>query len=290
MKFHLEANPNTNHLIMKKLQANKIPQIFFSVLFVLMFTSIFGQSIPTRPSPPRLVNDFANILSEKEVRALETKLVRFNDTTSNQITIITVKSLGDYTPSMFATEIGLQWKVGQKGFDNGIVLLVKPKMSSSDRGKAFIAVGYGLEPAIPDAISKRIVDNEMIPYFKQGDYYGGINQATNVLMKFAAGEISADGYGKKSETPAIFSLFPFIIIFIIILLIRRGGGKSHGIGGRSSGSSLWTALLLGSMMSNSSGSGSWGSFSGGSSGFGGGGGFGGFGGGSFGGGGAGGSW
>ncbi len=192
---------------------------------------------------------------------------------------------------MLAYEIGEKWKVGQKGFDNGIVLLVKPKLSASDRGKAYIAVGYGLEPVIPDAIAKRIVDNEMIPYFKQNDYYGGINQATNVLMKFAAGEISKDGYGKKHETPAVFSLLPFIIIFIIIIMIRRSGG-SQNIGGRSSNNSLWTALLIGSMMNNSSHSGSWGGFSGGSGGFGGGGGggFGGFGGGSFGGGGAGGSW
>jgi len=275
---------------MKQLQVNIIFKAIYSIIFLLMFTSMFGQSIPQQPSPPRLVNDFAKILSPNEIRALETKLVRFNDTTSNQITIVTVKTLGDYTPSMFAFEIGEKWKVGQKGFDNGIVLLVKPKLSSTDRGKAYIAVGYGLEPVIPDAIAKRIVDNEMIPYFKQGDYYGGINQATNVLMKFAAGEISADGYNKKTDAPAIFSLLPFIIILIIIIMIRKSGGKSHGIGGRSSNSSLWTALMLGSMMNSGSNSGSWGSFSGGSSGFGGGGGFGGFGGGSFGGGGAGGSW
>ena len=276
---------------MKQLHVNILFKTSYTIIFLLMVTSIFGQSIPQRPIPPKLVNDFAKILSKKEIKALETKLVRFNDTTSNQITIVTVTTLGDYTPSMFAYEIGEKWQVGQKGFDNGIVLLVKPKMSSNDRGKAYIAVGYGLEPAIPDAIAKRIVDNEMIPFFKQDDYYGGINQATNVLMKFAAGEISADGYAKKTETPALFSLIPFIIIFIIILLIKRGGGRSHGIGGRSSNSSLWTALMLGSMMNSGSHSGSWGNFSGGSSGFGGGGGgFGGFGGGSFGGGGAGGSW
>jgi len=276
---------------MKKLQANKLRQIIYSVLFVLMSMSTNGQSIPEKQSPPRLVNDFANILSPNEIRALETKLVDFNDTTSNQITIVTVKSLGDYTPAMFATEIGLKWKVGQKGFDNGIVLLVKSKQGSKDRGRAYIAVGYGLEPVIPDAIAKRIVDNEMIPYFKQGNYYGGINQATDVLMKFAAGEINADGYGRRTASNGIFSILPFIIIIIIIIMIRKGNGGSHGIGGRSSNSSLWTALMIGSMMNSGSHSGSWGGFSGGSGGFGGGGGgFGGFGGGSFGGGGAGGSW
>lgn len=273
-----------------KTQKN-ILKIIFSVAFVLLLTNVFGQSVPNRPTPPRLVNDFANIFTKQEVNALEKKLVRFNDTTSNQITIITVKSLGDYTPSMFAYEVGEKWKVGQKGFDNGIVLLIKPKMSAKDRGKAYIAVGYGLEPVIPDAIAKRIVDNEMIPYFKQNQYYQGVNNATNVLMQFAAGEINAKNYGAKKNNSALLSLLPFIIIFIVILLMKNTGGRSHGIGGRSSNSSLWTALLLGSMMNNSSHSGSWGGFSGGSSGFGGGGGgFGGFGGGSFGGGGAGGSW
>ena len=293
-KFPSAVSNPSQQQTMKQLQNYSILRIIYSVLFVLMFTNVFGQSVPERPSPPRLVNDFANILSPKQIRALETKLIHFNDTTSNQITVVIVKSLGDYTPSMFAYEIGEKWKVGQKGFDNGIVLLVKPKLTSSDRGRSYIAVGYGLEPAIPDAIAKRIVDNEMIPYFKQNDYYGGINQATDVLMKFAAGEISADGYGKKTETPAVFSLLPFIIILIIIIMIRKSGGKSHGIGGRSSNNSLWTALMIGSMMNSGSHSGSWGSFSGGGSGSGfgggGGGGFGGFGGGSFGGGGAGGSW
>ena len=103
---------------MKKLQANKLRQIIYSVLFVLMFTSVFGQSIPEKQNPPKLVNDFANILSQKEIKALESKLVRFNDTTSNQITIVTVKSLGGSTPAMFATEIGLKWKVGQKGWQS----------------------------------------------------------------------------------------------------------------------------------------------------------------------------
>lgn len=268
----------------------KITTTAFLILFVLMFTNAFGQSIPDRPSPPRLVNDFAKILTLQERNALEQKLVRFNDTTSNQITIVTVKSLDGHSPSMFAFGIGEKWKVGQKEFDNGIVLLVKPKLTSRDRGRAYIAVGYGLEPAIPDAIAKRIVENEMMPYFKRGNYYTGIDKATSVLMDLASGEISADGYNKQTKTSGIFPFLPFIFIIIIILIIRGSRGRSQSIG--HSNTSLWTALMLGSMMGGSSHSGSWGSFSGGGSGFGGGGGggFGGFGGGSFGGGGAGGSW
>jgi uncharacterized protein len=188
---------------------------------------------------------------------------------------------------MFAFEIGEKWQVGQKKFDNGIVIVIKPRISSVDKGEAYIAVGYGLEPAIPDAITKRIVEQEMIPYFRRDNYYQGINNGTSVLMQFAAGEISSDEYKNQTKTSDLLSLLPIIVIIIVVLLMRSNRGRSHTMG---SNASLWTALWLGSMIgSGRSGSGSWGNFSGGSSGFGGGG-FGGFGGGSFGGGGAGGSW
>lgn len=257
------------------------------ILFLTIHAAIFGQDIPPRPQPPRLVNDFANILNPQEEQALESKLVHFNDTTSNQITVVTVNSLNGYDPASYAYEIGEQWKVGQKKFNNGVVVLVKPKHNTRDRGQAFIAVGYGLEPAIPDAIAKRIVEHEMIPQFRDNHYYKGINEATSVLMKLAAGEISAEGYRKQTSTPAIFSVIPFIIIILVFILIRVTQRRSYGMG-RSS-LPFWTALWLGSTMGRS-GHGSWNGFSGGGSGFGGGGGFGGFGGGSFGGGGAGGSW
>ncbi len=262
---------------------------FIYPLFVLLFIStVRAQDIPPRPQPPRLVNDFADILSPQQEQSLETKLRRFNDTTSNQITIVTVKSLNGYDPASFAYEIGEKWKVGQKKFDNGVVVLVKPKTSDRERGKAYIAVGYGLEPVIPDAIAKRIVDREMIPAFKNKNYYRGLNNATNILMQLASGEISAKSYNKQTGSKGLFSLIPFFAILIIIILIRSTGNRSSGMGRRGTGG-LWTGLWLGSMMGGSH-SGSWGGFSGGGSGFGGGGGFGGFGGGSFGGGGAGGSW
>ena len=267
----------------------QISSLLILFLTTTIFSNVFGQSIPDRLVPPRLVNDFAKILTPKENRALEKKLVRFNDTTSNQITVVIVNSLDGYTPFSFATEIGLEWKVGRKEFDNGIVVLVKPK-TKTEKGEVYIAVGYGLEPAIPDAITKRIIDNEMIPSFRQDDYFGGINKATTVLMKLASGEISSKDYQNRSGGKGLVSLLPFIVIIIIIIIIRGSRGRSQSIGSGSS-SSLWTALLLGSMLGGrGSNSGSWGNFSGGGSGFGGGGGFGGFGGGSFGGGGAGGSW
>lgn len=262
-----------------------------SILFMLITFSLnLLADIPPRPDPPRLVNDLANILSPKQEEALEYKLRYFNDTTSNQIVVLTVKSIGDDDPAFYAFEVGEKWKVGQKEFDNGIVILVKPKYGNSDRGKAYIAIGYGLEPAIPDAIAKRIMENEMIPRFRDNNYFQGINNATDVLMAMASGEISAEGYNKQSKTSPLFTILPLIIFIIIFLLIRGSSSRSYSVGRNTS---LWTALWLGSALGGSH-SGSWNNFSGGSSGFGGGGGFGGgfsgFGGGSFGGGGAGGSW
>jgi len=263
-----------------------LSQYIFLIVLLLPIT-FQAQEIPQRPQPPRLVNDFANILSANEEKVLERKLRYFNDTTSNQITIVTVNSLDGYDPASYAFEIGEKWQVGQKEFDNGVVILVKPKQSRSDKGQAFIAVGYGLEPAIPDALAKRIVENEMIPAFRTEDFFLGLNDATTILMKLAAGEITAEGYNEQTSRSPLMGFLPVIIILIVVLLMRSTRNRTDGVG-RSS-LPFWTALWLGSSMGRSH-SGSWNNFSGGGSGFGGGGGFGGFGGGSFGGGGAGGSW
>ncbi|MBE0647969.1 MAG: TPM domain-containing protein [Bacteroidales bacterium] len=257
-------------------------------LTFLLFQGLlaFSQEIPPRPDPPRLVNDLAGVLTAEQVQQLERKLVNFNDTTSTQITVVTVKSLNGYDKADFAYKIGEQWGVGQKGKNNGIVVLVKPKYGN-ERGEAFIASGYGLEGAIPDAIGKRIIEYEMIPNFAENNYYGGLDAATTTLMGLAAGEFTADQYVKRGEKSPYAFLIPLLIMGVVFFLIRSSRARSHSVGKNIP---FWTAFwLLGSMGGHS---GSWNNFHSGSGGFGGGGGggFGGFGGGSFGGGGAGGSW
>ncbi len=258
------------------------------VIFLVFSGFVFGQDIPQRPTPPRLVNDFTGTLSEQQSDNLERKLVTFFDTTGNQIAVVIVPTLNGYDKSEYAYAIGEKWGVGKKEFDNGIVVLLKPK-TTNERGEAFIATGYGLEGAIPDAITSRIVQQEMIPYFKQNDYYGGLDAATNVLMALAAGEYSAKQYQDADNRGSGGFIVPIIVMIIIFVLISRNKNDHYTTGGKGKGSSLpfWTALWLGSTMGGGSGS-SWGGSSGGFGG--GGGGFGGFGGGSFGGGGAGGSW
>jgi uncharacterized protein len=265
-----------------------IRNLFLSILIISGISAI-GQDIPEPMSPPRLVNDFTGILTQGQAQQLERKLVAFDDSTSTQILVVLVKSLNGLTKEEFSDRIGEKWGVGNKGKNNGIVILVKPKYGN-ESGQVRISTGYGVEGAVTDALGKRIVENEMIPYFKQGDYYTGLEKATNTIMALTRGEYTADQYVKGISGNKWGIFIPIIIIIIIILFMRRNSGDHFTTG--SKGTSLWTAIWLASMMGNRGGGGSWGDFrsGGGSFGGGGGGGFGGFGGGSFGGGGAGGSW
>lgn len=242
-----------------------------------------SSAIPARPDPPRLVNDFAGIFTPSQRAELERMLVEFDDTTSNQIAVVTVNDLEGYDSSEYATKIGISWQVGREKFNNGIVLLVKPK-TASESGEVFIAVGYGLEGAIPDAYAKRIISDQLIPRFKENDYYSGVYDACTVLMRLASGEISEMEDDFADDLAAILSFIIAIILGITVIAIVAANEKKNG-GGRGNGSSRSSGIppiiITGGGRRNS------GPFGGGSFG---GGGFGGFGGGSFGGGGAGGKW
>jgi uncharacterized protein len=275
-----------------KIMKKSIISFAFQALILICIAAVpvSAQDIPNKPDPPRLVNDFAGILRNDELNALENRLVAFNDSTSTQIAVILVPDLQGYDKADFAQRLGEKWGIGQKGSNNGIVVLVKPKTESSN-GQAQIAPGYGLEGVLPDIVCKQIVENEMIPYFRNNDYYGGLSQAVGTIMALSRGEFTADQYRRRGvktggkDVPVALILF---VIFIVIAIIgRNSGGNNNRKNIGSSNLPLW--VLLG-MMNSGRGShgGSWGGFSGG--GGSGGGGFGGFGGGSFGGGGAGGSW
>jgi uncharacterized protein len=245
--------------------------LFFLLLFPLL---IQAQDIPEKPNPPRLVNDFVGgLLSQSQIDALERKLVAYNDSTSTQIVIVIVKSVQPYDISDYAFKLGTKWGVGQKGKDNGIIIVWAP----GDR-KIFIATGRGLEGAITDAYSRRIIEQIIKPNFKNLQYYEGLDQGTDKIINYAKGEFEADPNAGGKEDIS-FGAILMIIFFIIIILwfIRRSGG---GRGGRGGG---FVPFVTYSNWGSSSGS--WG---GGDSG--GGGGFGGFGGGDFGGGGAGGDY
>lgn len=255
------------------------------LLVALAFSSWAQGDFPEKPNPPRLVNDFSKTLSDQEVSLLENKLLAYNDSTSSQVSIVLVNSIGPYDISDYAFQLGDKWGIGRKDRDNGILILGAMK----DR-KVFIATGYGMEGAIPDALAKRLVDQLIVPNFRTEDYYAGLDQATDMIFKLASGEYKAENVS-SSDNPgkALPLLLVFIVGFVILTLIRNRKDNNNHMGGKRGGVNLLTTVLLANMLGGSRGK--FGDFSSGRGGFGGGGGsFGGFGGGSFGGGGAGGSW
>lgn len=262
-----------------------------TTLFLLLFLFFIchAQQIPNRPYPPRLVNDYTNTLTAEEINNLEYKLISYNDTTSTQIAVVFINDLQGTTISDFAYQIGEKWGVGTKN-NNGIVILVKPK--NETKGEVFISVGYGLEAYIPDITAKIIIENEIIPEFKNNKYYSGINKAIDIIIGLASGAFSAEEY--SNDNSEIFILIFFIIMMVIMITFINFAGKvGNTFSSKNDSSFVWRALFWASLFSNSNRHNrhdNWGGFSGGSGGFGGGGSFGGFGGGSFGGGGAGGSW
>lgn len=249
-------------------------------LLCLLFKIGLSQNFPAKPNT--LVNDYTNTLTPSEISDLERKLVAFDDSTSIQISVVFISSLDGYDVSDYGYQLGRAWGIGGSKKNTGILVL----SSIGDR-KITIQTGYGMEGALPDAIAKRIVENEIKPNFKNGNYYKGVDEATDAIISYTKGEYKSD---VKKAIKGKSSGFPIGIIIIIVVIIfsiagkgGKGGGGRNVIGGRGAANIFWWSLLSGMGNSGRSGGGFGGSSSGG-------GGFGGFGGGSFGGGGASGSW
>ena len=243
-----------------------------AIIWVATSFTSFSQQIPEAPNPPRLVNDLANVLDDGQEEALEQKLIRYEDSTSNQVAIVLVNSLEGADVADYAVKLALKWGIGSKK-DNGVLILA----AIADR-KIRIEVGYGLEARITDLVSNQII-GDIKPYFRQEQYYEGLNLATTLLAKVAAGEHQGEyQYSKKKNKRGKgIGWGALIVILIILFFVSRGG--------RGGGGGFLTGMLLGNLLGGSRHSGGgWGDFSSG------GGSFGGFGGGSFGGGGSSGDW
>lgn len=188
--------------------------ILFSLIISCVFT-VNAQDIPQPTGKYKYVQDFAGILSPSQKKSLEESLSLFTTSTSSSIVVVTVNDLNGDDISSYATELSHQWGIGEKGKDNGIVLLVKPKTKNS-KGEVNISVGYGLEGAVPDVTANLIIQREIIPLFKKGRIYDGIYAATNTLKNLVKGEYSPAEYKKKSNDGKSNLIGSIIIVFIII--------------------------------------------------------------------------
>lgn len=199
------------------------------VVFLLLLSSfalsIAKDAIPDAPNPPRLVNDFVGVFSSQQKETMENRLVAFNDSTSNVICVVIVDDLGEYTAAEFAYEIGDRWGVQNQSDNNGLVILIKTRNNTG--GDIFIATGYALEGALPDAYVKRIINNNMIPLLKEERYYDAVTAALDEMMPVIAGEISAprdQQSGDQSDDAA--SVISFVIFLFIGVLIFLACSKS----------------------------------------------------------------
>ena len=256
------------------MKTTKQSNLLLVLLLVLIFGTGLNAQLPSPSNPPRLVNDYTGTLSASQINTLEHKLVAYNDSTSTQILVLLVDDLQGYSIEQYATEIGHSWGVGQKDKGNGVVILVKPK-KGSERGEVNISTGYGMEQYVTDATGKKIIEKEMIPAFKEGDYYTGIDNAVNVIMDLCSGKFTQDEYNDGEGLPGWLTLLFIIAIIIVFIKFSNGSGQNYSGGGSRT---IW--IPMGGGFGGGFGGG--GGFSGG--------GFGGFGGGGFGGGGASGSW
>jgi len=263
--------------------------LLYFLFFITCAINLSAQNVLPKPNPPRLVVDDAGLLSRDQQQILEQKLDAFNDSTSNQIAIVTIKELNDVAVEDYATKLFREWGIGGSKHNNGVLIFV-----SKNDHKIRIEVGYGLEGAITDVQSNDIIENDLSPNFKNGDFYRGFDEATNSLEKAAAGEYKERGTRKDSSDSGGGNILGFIIIVIVIIIaISRGrGGRGGGMISRRGFGSWWLPgmFLGGGNWGRSSGGWGGGFGGGGFGGGGGGGGFGGFGGGSSGGGGASGGW
>lgn len=255
------------------MKTTKRYSLLLTLMLVLFFGTCLKAQLPSPTNPPRLVNDYTGTLSAAQINTLERKLVAYNDSTSTQILVMLIDDLQGMNIDQFGTEIGHSWGVGQKEKGNGIVILVKPK-TGTERGQVGIYPGYGMEEYVTDATAKRIIENEMVPAFREDDYYTGIDNAVDVIIGLCSGKFTQDEYA--DEGGGIPIGFIIIVLIALIIIFRSSNGNQNYSGGGNR--TIW--IPMGGGFGGGFGDG--GGFSGG--------GFGGFGGGGFGGGGASGSW
>lgn len=264
--------------------------LFFFIGFLLPQAGFAQFDIPPKPDFQTSLYDYANLLSAAEKQALEQKLVRYSDSTSTQIVIVTVPTIKGENIGLLAPKWGQAWGIGQAKEDNGVFILLAEKERS-----IWISPGYGVEDRLTAGQVGEMTREVIIPEFKAGSYYNGLDKGTDAVFKMLTGKYKSERKGTEGGSNngvggGVILFFIIIIIVIISFISRRGGGGGNGFGGNGFGggdigSSILTGMILGSLGRSSGGS-SWGGSSGGA-----GGGFGGgFGGGGFSGGGSGGSW
>ncbi|CAA7196113.1 hypothetical protein CHRY9293_02243 [Chryseobacterium potabilaquae] len=261
-------------------------KIVFSFLLICFYSFVSAQyTVPTKPDILYPVYDEANLLTQQDKDNLNSKLIKFADSTSTEIEVVIIPSTKGEDVNFLATMFGQKWGIGKKGVDNGIVFLI-----ATEDHTMSIQQGRAVEQYLTASVAGQILDYIVTPHFKKGEWYEGINRGTSALMEAVQGKFKPLTTQSTGDSGDVFTILIIaFVIFVIIIIIF--GNKGGGRGGNNDDDDV---IISRRGRKNYSGGffpfpGSFGGSSGSSGGSGGG--FGGFGGGgSFGGGGASGGW
>lgn len=202
----------------------------YSILFTLLFSALqlAAISLEALPTLNSRVVDKTNTLSAAEQGSLTKKLEAFESAKGSQIVVAIIPTTGDETIEQYGIRLAESWKIGREKVDDGILLIV----AKNDR-KLRIEVGYGLEGVVPDAIAKRIIENIILPEFRSGSFYAGINHGTDVLIDLVNGEPLPPAISKKSNKKnkglpisGVWIVFVFVGLILQSLAVRLFGKKN----------------------------------------------------------------
>lgn len=200
------------------------PHLMKLLLGIIFSFATLAETFPESPNPFRYVNDYTKTLTIAQSEDLENKVIAYSQQTSSQIAIVILPSVGNYPIADYAFELGNRWGIGRSQLDNGILLLI----AKEDR-ELFIATGKGMEGALPDALAAQIIRREILPHFKEGNYYAGISHGLEAIVLATQGEYEA----LEEATDQFDMLIPiiFFVFFVLIIMLNQSGNlPNNGIG------------------------------------------------------------
>jgi len=209
-----------------------------ALLPLLLLWTAALQAAPAFPTLSGRVVDEAALMSRKQAHQLTQQLAAFEKRSGIQLVVVSVDSLDGETIEEYGYQLGRHWGIGQKGKNNGVLLLI-----AQDERKVRIEVGYGLEGALPDAIAANIIQTRILPAFKRGDMVAGVVAGSQSIMKALAGEYRPADNNKNNKGGILSDLWRFfhtVIVLIVIMILHSGGGwlrggrRTGGFGGGSS--------------------------------------------------------
>lgn len=207
---------------------------FALITWCFLLTSVLAKDVPR---PVGHVTDLAGMLTRQEISSLENKLKNYENTSSNEVAILIIESLEGEILESYSIKVAQKWGIGQKDKNNGVLLLI----SKNDR-KMRLEIGYGLEGVLTDAMSGRIIDGTITPRFKDGDFYGGISDGVEMIIKVCEGEFTAEDLANETKFMVVF-----FISIVIVFLISLIGAFNSGAGAITGGFlGIVPGLILGS--------------------------------------------